>query len=471
MGKKKTKAKAKKPVVRQPTKKSNVDLVNNSEVAKQSGAKMPPVPAIGIKKVADFAFGSIGDIPAHLASHVTWTGEGTLQYAPPLAEVGPPRDVPYRIAVTVDGVKVPPKPAELSFRITRLDPELTVDMLADFEIGSISDIPGTIEKLVHHKSTGKEVYTPELDTIGAAGDYTIAIQVPAHENYKQSKKQTLSFSILKRTPSFKIQNLADLEFGDARMVLKMQKAVKIAAGGPPVYEPPLDSIQDPGVYAINVYLEETDEYAESGYETLNVTILPTSHFKSTVFEAWEKANKDVINQSGFPSKQFQRTKVDIQQDRTGAYETRAAINDALNQVIGVPNRATVWTELGYALKGSEWDMPAKWTTTKGTQFHLTISANSIIVPKSKADWAASAATLFDKLFLSPPITERVHLTLEEATSKSPSSHLFLGDVTGGNKAVADTWWRNQAGEMKPKLADFKANMIQKIADIKAKYKL
>jgi hypothetical protein len=467
MGKKK-KGNKKKPVVRQPTKKSNIDLVNNSEVAKQSGAKTPPAPSIKIKRVADFAVGSINDLPTHLASHVTWTGEGTVQYAPPLDEVGPARDTPYRIAVTVEGAKVTPSPAELTFRILRLDPELTVDPLDDFEVGSNNNIPATIEALVHHKSTGKEVYTPALDTVGAADDYKIAIQVPAHGNYKQSKRVTLEFSIVKRTPSFTIRAINDLDFQDNKNEQKIRNAVKVAAGGTPVFEPPLDSLTDPGTYTLNVFLEETDEFAESAYQSVDVTIVPTTHFKSTVFGEWEAANAEIVKQPKFPSKQFQQKKVEIQQDRTGKYDKRSAILDELNSVIGVPNRATVWTELGYSLTGSSWSMPpeGRWTTKQGVDVHMTISADSIVVPQSKAAWSASAANVFDTLFMSPPVTLRVHLTLEE---KPISRHLYLGNVTGANSAVGDDWWNKQAKEMKPKLAKFKTDMIQKIEAIKTKY--
>ena len=115
----KKKGKKKQPVVRQPKGTSTVFTVNNSNTAKQSGVKTPPAPAIKIKKVADFAFGTINDIPTHLASHVTWTGEGTVQYEPPLNEVGPARS--YRIAVTVAGAPVAPTPAELVFRVLPLD--------------------------------------------------------------------------------------------------------------------------------------------------------------------------------------------------------------------------------------------------------------------------------------------------------------------------------------------------------------
>jgi hypothetical protein len=46
---------------------------------------------------------------------------------------------------------------------------------------------------------------------------------------------------------------------------------------------------------------------------------------------------------------------------------------------------------------------------------------------------------------------------------------YLGNVTGANSAVADDWWNKQAKEMKPKLAKFRTDMIQKIEAIKTKY--
>jgi hypothetical protein len=70
--------------------------------------------------------------------------------------------------------------------------------------------------------------------------------------------------------------------------------------------------------------------------------------------------------------------------------------------------------------------------------------------------------------------------IKEATAAKPATkgelvkfmtqfQAYLGNVTGANSAVGDDWWNKQAKVMKPKLAKFRTDMIQKIEAIKTKY--
>jgi hypothetical protein len=453
------------PTIRPPTGKSDFAAVAKSDATKGGAEKPPPPPTIKLKKIADFVAGTIADVPAHIASHVQWAGGGTVQYAPTLDSVDQPRK--YNITVTVDGAPATPAPVKLEFAILWADPALTVDSPWSFDYGTVKDIPAEIKSRVHHKSTGEPEFTPALDTVGNPGDYAIEIQVPSHGNYKQSKKLTLDLSILKLKPDFKVSAVNDFDYLEKGMAGKIRRAVKVTAGGEPVFEPSPDSIQDPGDYEIQVYLAEADFYQESDPLPIKFKINVTSGFKSDAFKEWETANKALLESNKSIANKVQKKKYEIQNAKPGSYAKRAEIIDALNAEAGVPDRHIVWQALGYNLTSAQWEMPEKWTTTSGTQFHLTISADSIIVPNNRAAWAAAPAALFDTLFLSPVVARRVHLTLEE----TPSRHLFLGGVTGANKTVGDGWWGNQAGEMKVKLNEFRTRMIQKIGQLKTTFSL
>lgn len=465
--------KKQKKVVKRPSQgKSAVGKVLVSAPPSGGGKKATPPPAIQVGKVDPFLAGT-KDATA-LKQQVRWVGGGTVAYEPDLDTLVL-RPATYTICITVNGAPDPqPAPAVLTFKVLALDPKLKVTAPDDlqFKYQDIATISAKIVGLVHHDSTGTVTYDPALSTLDTPGEHTVTIQVPAHGNYKASKPATLTFTILKREPVFTVSAVPPLEYGDQKdsPENKIPKAIHVKAGGPPKYNRPLHQIKDPGLHEVQFYLEETADYAESEVQTINVTITSTAGFKSQVFEEWEQANSALLKSDPSIAKKVGNKKYEIQ-TTPGAYTKRAEIIDALNAEAGVPDRRRVWLELGYDLKSAEWQMPEHWTSSLGVPFHLTISANSIIVPNNRAGWAASAAALFDSLFMSPPVTLRVHLTLEEATGKSKSSHLFLGGVTGANKAVGDDWWRGQAADMKPHLDAFRNQMIAKIGALKTKFKL
>ncbi len=467
-----TKKSAKKPkkksVVRKPTGGSAVSAVMNSPQAADKAKNQPAVAAIVVQHIGSLTPGANSDFAQLVASKVLWAGAGTLVFTPPLTEIGLPRK--YTITATVTGIETPPEPALVQFEILPVDPQLKVAGPLEFTYGEFADPVSEIRSRVTHKSTyaGEVTFDPPLDDeAGEPGYLDYKVSIPADGLYKKGLIKKFRVTVLKAEPKLTIGKVAEMSFADDKATLNIRKAVKVDRGEAGkhnellVFQPALDKIQDPGTYDIYVYLPESDHYVESAEEIVKVTIKNTGHFKSTVCGDWEKANQTYLNQNPQAKKKVTELLYAMQLAQSG-YDTRAEIVSALNGAAGVPTRVQVWAALGYTLKSNQWDMPEKWDTPGGRTFHLTISANSMIVPTTRAEWSAAPAALFDLLFLSPPIANRVHLTLEDG-----GRHLFLGGVTGANKVVGDDWWNGSAAHMKPKLAEFRTRMIQQLAAFKA----
>ena len=404
------------------------------------------------------------DLVKFITRRVTWSGEGTLVFDPPLAN--PAKLGVNSFTVSVAGAESPPAPLKVSFRVTGLARNIEVSSMS-FVHGEVDDLVAAIRKQVKFRGEGEALI--EL-TSGTALDkpnkHQFRVHVPSQGLYAAETKEKVHVTVTKMPSRITVGTVDSQPYLDKGIARTIRKAVTVEEGVAGklnerlVFSPGLDSELQPGTHDIRVHLPEDDFYLESPEGVITVEIDATSHFKVQVFNEWEQLNRAMIDANPHWKKNIDGKKYDIQHGKAGG-NSRAEIISALNETIGVPSRLIVWKALGHELKSNQWVMPQKWTTASGKVFHLTVSADSIMVPGTWADWKAAPSALFDTLFMSPAVARRVHLTLEEG-----SRHLFLGNLSGTGTAVQDSWWDGHAAEMKPRLLEFKTDMIDKLQAFK-----
>lgn len=161
----------------------------------------------------------------------------------------------------------------------KADPNLTVAARADFEHGSIADIPATIAALVQRTGDGVVSYDPPLDTVGAAQKYTIDIRVAEGTAHRAAGPVPLSFEILKADPKLVVGKLEDFDHGTvADLPQAIAAVVKHEGDGVVRYEPTPDSIAAPGKYTVQVSVEASATHKAAGPLPLGFEIrkLPTT---------------------------------------------------------------------------------------------------------------------------------------------------------------------------------------------------
>jgi hypothetical protein len=429
---------------------------------------------------ADFVHGSIADIPAAIAALVHREGDGVVSYDPPLATVGMPKKYTLSIRVAEGTLHKADGPVTLGFTILEADPKLTVGKLADFDHGSVVDIPATIAALVKREGAGVISYAPALDTIGAPGTYAIQVSVAASEPYKAAGPLTLAFEIRKLPTTLTLKKFDDF-YRDPNK--KKNLAVLIPAlldhdgDGTPVYDPPLAELTDKaGDYKVKIWVAEGKLRKKSEEKLLTYKIFLSQAERNTAFEDWK--SKAETKHKGMIGKRHVSIFVGEAANPSAPvpkFTSADEIRDALNVIVkaDLPMKDHVWAALGHpSLKGkADWKLGGNWETSKGVKMHLTISYDNIQVPQTKAGWGATAAALYTSMFEGPPIDARVHVTLESAPTESGKVRLYAGGTNGRGDPWAATAFNGQMGEMMTKLAEFKAGIIAKIPDAKTALKV
>jgi len=136
----------------------------------------------------------------------------------------------------------------------------------------------------------------------------------------------------------------------------------------------------------------------------------------------------------------------------------------------VPVKAKFLAHIGWGtVSGLAWDLKAKGRAPSGFKVHLTLSGNSMLAPQSivaKDEKALerTPATIFDELFMTVLLTNRVHCTRES----NPVKHLFLGGKNGLGMVINDADWNGDAKFMHDILDGFREDTISKIIEAKAK---
>jgi hypothetical protein len=410
----------------------------------------------------DFEFGTITDIPGTIRLLVTRDGDGVIVFDPELATIGEPKKYTINVHVEegTEHKKCGVKP--LSFEILKRDPKLTVGTLADFEYGTIADIPAAIKALVKKDSPGDPVWEPVLTSIGEPAPYSIKIKMAADAHYKEAEA-SLSFKILKLTPVFTVGKLDDQKPGSTVAAKTIQALVNIVEGdGAVTFDPPLPKkpIEKADIYTYTIYLAESPHYNKSDPHVLTFRILMSSGAISNAIGDWEKG-KDQKLVAG-----IQKKKYDIV--TKGKFGSRDEVEKALNSIIGPPERHTVWRALGYTLSSGGWTMDEKFATRSNRTFHFTLSADSIVVPANRADWNATPQALFNTLFLTPVVNFRVHMTLE-----APKRHAYLGNpaeaLNGLGNPLSSADQDNK--DMIDELDKFRGRMVAKITQFKQDFGL
>lgn len=136
----------------------------------------------------------------------------------------------------------------------------------------------------------------------------------------------------------------------------------------------------------------------------------------------------------------------------------------------VPVKAKFFAHIGWGtVSGLAWDLKAKGQAPSGFKVHLTLSGNSMLAPQSivaKDEKALerTPATIFDELFMTVFLTDRVHCTRES----NPVKHLYLGGKNGLGMVINDAAWDGDAKIMREVLDRFREDTISKIIEAKAK---
>lgn len=184
-----------------------------------------------------------------------------------------------------------------------------------------------------------------------------------------------------------------------------------------------------------------------------------------------KASSDVLEAGGFDPT---ATAADIATHATKREaDLKVAALKETQRIKGgqTPVKAAFWKEMGWDIKGKEWDMKQLGRTPNGNKWHITASGDSILAPstlqQTDADFLFKGAdTIFDALFMAVPAQNRVHVTREN--TGAASNHVYLGGVNGAGTAVDDSWFQGDAATMKGELASFRTDAIARITSAQNK---
>lgn len=472
---------------RQGSGKSSLAKVSHHPGAKQGPAKQGPAkktaipptprdPGLTVGKLAKFKYGSIANIPATIRALVKRQGSGAIVYDPPLETIDAPKD--YRIKVSVqaaDGFTAA-GPLNLDFTIEKADPAFVVAKVADFEYGTIPNIPATIQAAISRKGDGDITFSTPLDKVGAPGKYTIDVTLDPDDYYEGASGQ-LSFEIRRLPTTLTIKPLKGWEHDPTKLqnlAALIPPLVVTDGDGKIVYDPALATLNDqPGDHQVSIRIEEGPTHQAAGPETLRFSIFLPKSDRAAAFNAWVDRTDAKLVQ-----KVSRKVKFGDYLGEPAPYKpprlhfaTPEDMWESLDKLVGaaVPTKDKVWDALGYpTLKSkADWKLVSQGTTSAGVKMHLTISYDSIRLPRKLTDWNKADAALYADLFEGPPINCRVHMTLESANTESGKVHLYVGGTNGAGRPWARSDFDDQMGEMMDKLSEFRTEIINAIPAAKA----
>jgi hypothetical protein len=453
-------------------------LATVSKAGPQTGAKptQPPPkkdPNLQVAALQDFAYGTIAtqDIPGTIRALVTRDGDGAIVYNPKLDTIDKPQK--YTINIHVEEGTAHKKSAakQLTFEILKLDPKLTVGALPDFDYDPKADLPTTINALIKKVSPVEPTFEPDLATVGKPASYSIKITLAPDDHYKGADA-TLTFNILKLTPSLTVGKLDDFKPESKVPAKAIKDVVKVVKGDEKLltFEPalPQKALEKSGIYSYKIYLAEDDYYKKSDDPDPVLTfriLMPVNEVSNAFMDFKKGKDQQVLNKL-----EEKKTRGRVFELVTqGKFGSPAEVVNTLNSILGPPDRHTVWGALGYTLSSGGWTMAENFKTTSGITFHFTVSADSITVPAARTGWTATPAALFDTLFLGPAVPMRVHMTLEIAPTRR---HAFLGNAGQGLNGNGNPLPNNPDNQdMIAELDNFRNRMIAKITKFKTDFGL
>jgi len=443
-------------------------------------------PRLRVGPLADFAWGSVADIPNAIQGVISHLGDGVLAFDTPLSSIGEPGKYTIQVSLGEGSQHLAAGPLPLSFEILPADPALTVAPLADFDYGTVKDIPATIEALVQRTGDGAIVFDPALDTLGKPGRCTVNVSVQAGTRHRAAGPVPLAFEIRKLEPTLTLPVIADRFFNSDEALQKppfiseqfkpLLDAHKREPGyGKLVLDPPLKDLKyEEREYSIKVALEEGSIYKAAAAEFVNFRIYRNATSLSSLFENWWTSATPKQQQTlGSKAKAKTRFCGDVTQRNTWPkYASEADFRATLTAAAsGLPTKKEIWTALGYAAldSASAWVLEEKGRTTLGAKMHLTVSFGNIATPTANI-WTQGNQAIFNALFRAVDVQMRVHMSLEDFPAPGRNFHVFLGDthpVNGEGTQRRRTDAGGQSADLIDQLEAFETLMVQRIGTAKA----
>lgn len=368
--------------------------------------------ALVVGALADFDYGTVPDIAQAIKDLVKHEGDGVPAFEPALDTLALPKQYTVQVSVGEGTNHKAAGPAALVFEVRRLEPKLTLPVVADHTWDEAEDrlknkffqnlFAPLVATFTREAGYGELKFTPKLaDLKYIESDYAIKVSLAQGRLYKKSEVEVVKFKIF--------MNAMGLSSAFEKWWAKAIKRQQDKLGG--------------------------------------------------------KAKVKVLF-CGDPSKG-----VPAPMNYAGEKEFFKALDAAS---AGLPSKREIWAELGYTSmnNASAWVLEKKGQTTQGKKMHLTVSFDNIEAPDSNI-WGQADQAIFDALFRPAAVTipMRLHMSLEDFPTQGRNLHVFLGNggyVNGNGDARAASDADGQVGEMIAELQRFESAMVSRIGTMKTK---
>ena len=150
-------------------------------------------------------------------------------------------------------------------------PNLTVGPLANFEYGTVSDIPKTIAAVVKRDGDGKIAYDPDLSTVGMPKAYVINVSVDEGTAHKKDGPKPLAFTIDGADPKLVVGGGFEA-FVENDIEALVRGAVSCVGGGTLSFDKSWADLKKEAAHVLQVAVQATTTHRAAGPLPMDVVV-------------------------------------------------------------------------------------------------------------------------------------------------------------------------------------------------------